>query len=296
MYYIYKITNKINWKTYIGQTTQKNPKTRWKQHKRVANKILEKNENYINRHDYFHNAIAKHGSENFKFEIIDTAETLDELNEKERKWIYYYNSDKRKYGYNTEQGGRKFIAEEHREEHSKNLSKKIKEVFNKKPQLRKALSDMQKERIKKGINPIVKKGKEHPFSRDILQLDLNGNIIKEFAGSFEADRETGINQAHIIKCCKNKQITAGNYFWVYKEDYSKEKIEKLKENLKNKHSYCSIKVKVYDINNNQLIDTFTSIKKAAEFINTHHTQLSYQLKRDNGKTIIKDKYYIIKNI
>lgn len=55
---------------------------------------------------YFHNALRKYGSENFKFEIIDTANTQDELNEKERYWIAYYKSNQREFGYNEDSGGK----------------------------------------------------------------------------------------------------------------------------------------------------------------------------------------------
>lgn len=57
-HYIYKITNTINGKCYIGKTI--NPKTRWKGH------IDPKNKSYIS------NAIRKHGRENFTFKIIES--------------------------------------------------------------------------------------------------------------------------------------------------------------------------------------------------------------------------------
>lgn len=54
---------------------------------------------------YFHNALNKYGFDNFKFEEIDNAETQDELNEKERYWIKYYNSNNKEKGYNLDSGG-----------------------------------------------------------------------------------------------------------------------------------------------------------------------------------------------
>lgn len=58
---IYKATNVINGKCYIGQTTNKFY-YRIAQHKHAA--IKKKNKNY------FHNAIRKYGWENFKWEIL----------------------------------------------------------------------------------------------------------------------------------------------------------------------------------------------------------------------------------
>ena len=54
---------------------------------------------------YFHNALNKYGEENFKFEEIDSATTQEELNDKERYWIKYYNSNDKNKGYNLDSGG-----------------------------------------------------------------------------------------------------------------------------------------------------------------------------------------------
>lgn len=74
---IYKATNKINNKVYIGQTVR-SLEVRMSEHK---------------RHNYtaFDKAINKYGLENFDVEVIDTAKDINELNEKEIYWIKYYN-------------------------------------------------------------------------------------------------------------------------------------------------------------------------------------------------------------
>ncbi|WP_440972214.1 GIY-YIG nuclease family protein, partial [Megamonas funiformis] len=79
---IYKITNKINNKIYIGQSV--NIQQRFYTH---CSDALTKQDN-----NYFHNAIRKYGKENFTMEEIDTAITQEELNQKEQYWIKYYNS------------------------------------------------------------------------------------------------------------------------------------------------------------------------------------------------------------
>lgn len=58
------------------------------------------------KNTYFHNALKKYGFENFEFVTIDEAETEDELNEKECKWISYYDSTNKEYGYNLDSGGK----------------------------------------------------------------------------------------------------------------------------------------------------------------------------------------------
>lgn len=90
--YIYKITNKINNKIYIGQTVN-TPEKRWKRHIQDSK--------YLDTH--FARAIKKYGSDNFIVEAIDTASTKEELNQKEIYWINYYNSAKE--GYNSTDGG-----------------------------------------------------------------------------------------------------------------------------------------------------------------------------------------------
>lgn len=95
---IYKATNLINQKLYIGQTTL----TLEQRQKRHFSEALNPNK----RNAYFHNAICKYGKENFIFEIIDTAISIDELNDKEQYWISYYNSTNKNIGYNLDSGGK----------------------------------------------------------------------------------------------------------------------------------------------------------------------------------------------
>ena len=80
---IYKITNNQNNKVYIGQTIR-TLEERFRRHKNDAlNNVID---------THFARAIRYYGPEAFSAEIIDTAETQEELNEKERFWIHHYNS------------------------------------------------------------------------------------------------------------------------------------------------------------------------------------------------------------
>lgn len=94
---IYKITNLINNKIYIGKT-HKTIEERWQRHLTDTNR--NKNTNIALR-----KSILKYGEENFKIEEIDEAKDSKTLNEKERYWISYYNSTDRKIGYNLTKGG-----------------------------------------------------------------------------------------------------------------------------------------------------------------------------------------------
>lgn len=52
----------------------------------------------------------------------------------------------------------------------------------------------------------------------ILQLDLNGNLIKEYESQIKAEEETKICRKQINNCAKNKQPTAKGFKWQYKKD------------------------------------------------------------------------------
>lgn len=90
---IYKVTNKVNGKIYIGQTVRTLEQRKW-QH-------LDCAKNGVKTH--FYNAIRKYGEENFVFEIIDEASSLQELNELERYYINKFNCIEN--GYNMVDGG-----------------------------------------------------------------------------------------------------------------------------------------------------------------------------------------------
>lgn len=93
---IYKITNKINNKVYIGKST--NIEDRWKNgHISKLNK---------NKHDNDHLQFSwnKYGQHNFEFSIIEEC-TEELLNKREIYWIDYYKSYNPEYGYNMTYGG-----------------------------------------------------------------------------------------------------------------------------------------------------------------------------------------------
>ena len=81
---VYKITNLINGKIYIGQTTRT---------------IEERFEEHKYAKSYIGKAIRKYGVENFKIGIIEQCQTKEELNERELYWISKCNS-KAPNGYN----------------------------------------------------------------------------------------------------------------------------------------------------------------------------------------------------
>lgn len=95
MGYIYKITNIVNDKVYIGQTI-KTVEKRFSQH------INNSNKSYFSQ-IVLYKAFKKYGIENFVVETIEEVPN-EQLDEREKYWIKYYNS----YfdGYNSTLGGK----------------------------------------------------------------------------------------------------------------------------------------------------------------------------------------------
>ena len=98
--YIYKITNLINNKIYIGKTTT-SIKQRFSEH--LAN-AKRKNRRYTS---YLYNAVKKYGEENFSIEILEIVNYDDEseLDERERYYIKELETQNQSIGYNIQEGG-----------------------------------------------------------------------------------------------------------------------------------------------------------------------------------------------
>jgi group I intron endonuclease len=107
---IYKITNIVTNKCYIGQTRShrlNHSKYRPFGHKgRFIDHIHEAHSNKKNQSWYLNASILKYGAENFKCELLTTCQVKD-LNDYETKFILENNS-KYPNGYNLTNGGQVF--------------------------------------------------------------------------------------------------------------------------------------------------------------------------------------------
>ncbi len=91
---IYLITNIVNNKQYVGQT-KRTIDARWKSHVYEAK---------LNKYDmYFHKAIRKYGSENFRIELLETCDETT-VYDRERYWIKTLGT--LGSGYNQHEGGK----------------------------------------------------------------------------------------------------------------------------------------------------------------------------------------------
>lgn len=155
--WIYKITNIINNKIYIGQTIRP-IEARFRRH------INDAINNKLDTH--FARAIRKYGAENFVCEVIDTATNQDELNKKERYWIQYYNSVKD--GYNETDAINKCGGNTYQSKTEEEM-----EVI--------------KEKIRQ-----TKMGNKNPMARKIKRINIITNEIEIFDTIIECAKACGI--------------------------------------------------------------------------------------------------------
>ena len=107
---IYKVTNIINRKAYIGSTIDFDD--RFRRHRYALRS---------NRHDNEHlqRSWNKHGEANFKFEIIEEIEDTKLLNNVETEYIKKFKTNEREFGYNLASPYGNHVASE---EYKKNMS------------------------------------------------------------------------------------------------------------------------------------------------------------------------------
>lgn len=91
---IYIIRNRINDKVYVGQT-KVSLKLRFQNHLSAS----RKGKDYV-----IGKAIRKYGEDKFYIELLEEC-TVEELNDREKYWIKFFNSSNYKFGYNISIGG-----------------------------------------------------------------------------------------------------------------------------------------------------------------------------------------------
>lgn len=203
---VYKITNKITGKVYIGITNQ-GAGARYRHHWYEAR---------IGEPAPIHRSMAKYGEENFTLEIIDFADTYEELKEKEKYWIKQYDSVNRDKGYNLTEGGDGTFGRMHSEETKNKIRQK-------------AIGRKASEETKKKMSDSQKKYKEaHRAHADVIRLlnqkavvvyDLDGNKLEEFETTKQCATKYKVSSTMIKTYCRSEQPKVAkkfNVIWCYK--------------------------------------------------------------------------------
>lgn len=219
---IYKITNKVNGKVYIGQTTQAGGfKERYK------GNLLNTTNEHLKR------SIEKYGLENFSvIEVYDVAFSRDELNINEITHIRLCKSYKSEYGYNKTFGGegatfteeiREKISNSLRgrklsEEHIKNMSRSLKgKQYKHTEETRKKFSEARKGKRTGGDNPIA---------RAVLCVNtgIKFNTLTEAKDYIGLKSHVSISQAcrGIKKTAGKHPVTGERLRWAYYDEYLKQ--------------------------------------------------------------------------
>lgn len=213
MSYIYKITNRLNKKVYIGATTR-HPSIRFEEHCIDAVRFPDRP---------FYIAINKYGIENFKLEIIEECESF-ELEEREKYWIEYYGSFK--YGYNATLGGsgKKYLDYDLIVETYRQIGNSIETAHRLnicEDSVRIALK-AKEERIRSHQEVMSDK-----YGKMVNMFDLNDNYIMTFPSTADAARYLIDNdftncklttiRFHITEACRGDRKSAAKFKWSYVE-------------------------------------------------------------------------------
>jgi group I intron endonuclease len=269
---IYKAVNKVNGKIYIGQTRST-----------VDQRIYEHLK--IGGSPVFHKALKKYGIKSFELSIIDFADSIQELNQKEVYWIKFYNS-KIPNGYNLTDGGNGPIGyvwtevqrRNHRrdlkgktyeeifgEEKAKILKRKISEAIKgktweeifgeeKSKELKKILSDMSKKRKGKTYEELY--GEELAKQ---LKIKRKGKTYEEMYGkekAKEAKRKIG-------EGIKRKTRKGKTYEEIFGEEKAKQLKREKSDAIKGRHWNCK-KIRKIDIRKGKTWEEIYGKEKAKE--------------------------------
>lgn len=177
---IYEAINKINGKRYIGQT--------------ITTLVGRKRQHISDsKHDNtcFHKAIRKYGQDNFEWNIIDTSETIEELDYKEVFWIKFFNTYNSLYGYNMTFGGQR----------TKECLKNKNELYN-----------------------TPNYCDNRPF-RNIVVYDVKGNYLYTTKNQTKLANRLGVSGVLIGYVLQGIKPSVNNHYIFYEDEFTEEKLE-----------------------------------------------------------------------
>lgn len=269
-YKIYKATNLIDGKSYVGKTSNFSER-KW-QHERCYKKEDCK----------FHRAIQKYGKENFEWQIIGHANTLEEAYVLEKKYIDLFQT----YGtggYNMTKGGAggsmwnarpvvrltldgNFVSRYDSASEAKkdgfHTNSVIDSCNSNHIRCKDSIFMYEDEYLLNGTRKYEKP--KHSCCKAVIQCDLDGNYVNKFQSLTEASKKTGTSRTSISGVLSKKYKTANNFIFVYEKDFP----------IKNLDFYChnkkGRKIAQIDIGTNEIINVFDRISDAGKALNVSY--------------------------
>lgn len=251
MGYIYKITNKENGHSYIGQT-RCSVISRFEEHLRDAK-----------RRDYkFSRALRKYGKDGFDLSVIEQIPD-ENLNIREKYWIEYYDTFHN--GYNSTLGGDGLLLIDRDaivclwdsgfsiKSIASSLNICVTSIHN-------YLQDYENYTVDES----KKRGKKNQM-KSVNQYDLDGNFVASYDSISDAAKSCGIDRTLISACCRKIRWSGAGYQWRYSDDtkpssyVNEQKIKRA--------------VEKYDMSGS-FIEGYRSITDASKSTNIHHSAIS----------------------
>lgn len=291
-YTVYKHTNRVNGKVYIGQTKKRNLTRRW-----------------CGGHGYkecryMFSAIVRYGWLSFDHEILETGLTKEEAFEREAYYIKKYKSNDARYGYNIrEDGSPKTFSKEGMKSlvesntgANNNVAVPV-TVFDLNGIRLETFPTMKEACQYTGVSPgymsqkcqrasgtvgmyicryasdvegidvlppeMIYKPREmrHCWVK-VACYDLDGNYLKSFDSLSKAVSELGLSSTSLISgCLVGTQKSAGGYMWAYDNGNRPDKLPPLRSIKRTR----GIAICKYDRFTGKKIETYSSISAAAEY-------------------------------
>lgn len=278
-YYIYKATNLINGKSYIGKTNQ------------IKERIWQHLRCYEKEKCLFHDAIEKYGVDNFEWEVLEETNSEEKAIELEKYYILKFNSYKPN-GYNMNKGGvgghnaravvcltlegdfvKRYDSAAQAEIEDGFLNSDVLISCKDNHRTCKGHMFMFEDEFNKNGSKKYEKPKQKTTS--IIQCDLNGNFIKRFESVQDAANKTKTCRTTISGNLTGNYKTANGFIFVYEKDFPIKDLEQYKHKKKGR------KIAQVDVKTESIIEVFERISDAGKKLDVNYKTIHKVLDKPN---------------
>jgi len=258
---VYAIINEINGNRYIGSSCDIG--RRWAEHATAL-------EHGYHHNKYLQRAYKKYGKNAFKFVLIETAGSVEQLQNAEDWFLKTLKPE-----YNMTLGVVGTFGYHHTEESKAKMSVAKQGVnhpyFGKKRPaiVCQRISDGQRGKKLtpeqcKAISERNKGKRQFEHMKPIYQFDLQGNLIGLYVGLGAAAIATGLDKRNISKAANNPGLRCGNFMWGHTIDaINKPYVEKSAPKPVEQYTKDEL-----------LIAKFASTSEASRITGVHYDQIS----------------------